>query len=179
MEEAKTPAENIYPELPPEEQKPDVPEKAEEEAEALRAELAKTEEEIATLKQVLHAKEQQATELRKALGITPLSQLKAEINKVQSSQAYKKTSETLKSAGQATASVFNTIGTSVSSKFSEMKNSPTFKSFEEKVEGVSTSIMAKVSGTTKDDSKGDAVYTEEPDDNPITQQPSHVDEVPM
>lgn len=35
--------------------------------------------------------------------------------------SYKKTSETLKSAGQATASVFNTIGSSVSSKFSEMK----------------------------------------------------------
>ena len=45
------------------------------------------EDEIATLKQVLHAKEQHASELRKALGINTLSQLKAEINKVQSSQA--------------------------------------------------------------------------------------------
>lgn len=46
-----------------------------------------TEEEIGTLKQVLQAKEQYAAEIRKELGITPLAQLKAEINKVQSSQA--------------------------------------------------------------------------------------------
>jgi len=45
------------------------------------------EEEISTLKQVLTAKEHRASELRKILGITPLSQIKAELNKVQSSQA--------------------------------------------------------------------------------------------
>jgi len=119
-----------------------------------QSELFKIEEEIATLKQVLTAKEQRAAELRKLIGITPLSQLKAELNKVQNTQAYQKTSETLKSATQATASAFTSFGSSMSSKFSEMKNSNTFKSFEEKMEGVGSSIMAKVQGSMTRDRSG-------------------------
>ena len=100
----------------------------------LKKELDKTEEEINTLRQVLTAKEQHAAELRKSLGMTTLGQMKAEITRIQSSQAYQKTQETLKSSGQATASFFSSIGSSVSTRFSEMKNSNTFKSLEERSE---------------------------------------------
>uniref|UniRef100_H2YZZ2 Tumor protein D52 n=1 Tax=Ciona savignyi TaxID=51511 RepID=H2YZZ2_CIOSA len=145
--------------------------------EELLQDLAKTEEEIDTLRQVLTAKEKHAAEIRKLLGLTPLGILKADISKLQSSQAYKKTSETLRSAGQATANVFNSLGSSVSMKFSEMKNSPTFKSFEEKVEGVGSNIMAKVSGTPKDTPV--ATPDTEAPQTPITQQPHAADDLPM
>ncbi|XP_076807915.1 tumor protein D52-like isoform X2 [Clavelina lepadiformis] len=174
-----TPADNIYPDLSqPENQSMPPPVSVEEARKAeLEQELAKTEEEIATLRQVLLAKEQHAAELKKELGITPLGQLKAELNKVQSSQAYKKTSETLKSAGHATAEAFNTFGSTMSTKFSEMKNSPTFKSFEEKVEGMGTSIMAKVSGTSREGSAGNTPTGDVPSKDPVTEQP-HVTENP-
>jgi len=140
-----------------------------------QTELVKIEEEIATLKQVLTAKEQRAAELRKMIGITPLSQFKAELNKVQSTQAYQKTSETLKNAGQATASVFSSFGNSMSSKFSEMKNSNTFKSFEEKMEGVGSTIMAKVQGSMGREREGSVNSGEglngANNDQPVVQQP--------
>jgi hypothetical protein len=140
----------------------------------LRKELEKTEEEINTLRQVLTAKEQHAAELRRHLGLTTLSQMKAEIAKIQSSQAYQKTQETLKSSGQATASFFSNIGSSVSTRFSEMKNSPTFKSFEERVEGVGTTIMSKVSGAPGKD--GMPATEKTPSDGaPVTEQPNNVD----
>lgn len=140
----------------------------------LKKELDKTEEEINTLRQVLTAKEQHAAELRKSLGMTTLGQMKAEIARIQGSQAYQKTQETLKSSGQATASFFSSIGSSVSSRFSEMKNSTTFKSLEEKVEGVGTTIMAKVTGNTPATSPTDNNGAALPSDAtaPVTQQPN-------
>ncbi|XP_077975859.1 uncharacterized protein LOC120340715 isoform X1 [Styela clava] len=159
----------------------------------LRQELIKTEEEINTLRQVLQAKEVYAADLRKKLGLTPLNQLsqsfKAELNKVQSSNAYqstsqkvtelnekivhsdyyKKTSETLKSAGQSTASAISSLGSSMSQKLSEMKNSQAFKSFEEKVEGVGSTIMAKVSGTGVE--KSPETAEEATEITPVTTQP--------
>lgn len=142
----------------------------------LKKELDKTEEEINTLRQVLTAKEQHAAELRKSLGMTTLGQMKAEITRIQSSQAYQKTQETLKSSGQATASFFSSIGSSVSTRFSEMKNSNTFKSLEERVEGVGTSIMAKVTGNTPATSPTDNGATltgEGTAASPVTQQPNN------
>ncbi|XP_072304861.1 tpd52 like 2b isoform X3 [Eucyclogobius newberryi] len=71
----------------------------EEEAEDLRTELAKVEEEITTLRQVLSAKERHSTELKRKLGLSPLNELKQNINKtlldVQTSNAYVRTSEKL------------------------------------------------------------------------------------
>nr|CAB3267180.1 tumor protein D54 [Phallusia mammillata] len=193
-------ADPIYPDLSTQPSAPEIPledQASDDEREKMFQELKKIEEEIATLRQVLTAKEQQASNLKKELGINAMGQLKAEINKVQSSQAYqstqakmtemnekvvsseyyKKTQETLKSAGQATVGVFNTIGSSMSTKFSEMKNSPTFKSFEEKVEGVGTSIMAKVSGAPREGGESEA--TSPTDAEPVTKQPQHTDDVPM
>jgi len=148
----------------------------------LKKELDKTEEEINTLRQVLTAKEQHAAELRKSLGMTTLGQMKAEIARIQSSQAYQKTQETLKTSGQATASFFSSIGSSVTSRFSEMNmtrgnwNSPTFKSLNEKIEGAGTTIMAKVSGntgpaTTPTDNNGGTVNNSS---DPVTEQPNNI-----
>ncbi|XP_051516729.1 tpd52 like 2b isoform X2 [Myxocyprinus asiaticus] len=53
----------------------------EEEAEELRLELTKVEEEIHTLRQVLSAKERHAAELKRKLGLSPLSELKQNITK--------------------------------------------------------------------------------------------------
>ncbi|KAM4738185.1 tpd52 like 2b isoform 3-T3 [Anableps anableps] len=133
----------------------------EEEAEELRIELTKVEEEINTLRQVLSAKERHASELKRKLGLSPLNELKQNITKswqdVQTSQAYKKTQETLSEAGQKTTAALNTLGTAISRRLGDMRalpfsnsfssnysirhsismpamrNSPTFKSFEDKV----------------------------------------------
>ncbi|XP_017540037.1 tpd52 like 2a isoform X3 [Pygocentrus nattereri] len=71
----------------------------EEEALELQLELTKVDDEIQTLKQVLTAKERHAGELRRRLGISPLSEIKNNITKgwheVQSSNAYMRTSQTL------------------------------------------------------------------------------------
>ncbi|XP_075032747.1 tumor protein D54 isoform X7 [Mixophyes fleayi] len=121
------------------------------EAEELRNELVKVEEEILTLRQVLAAKERHATELKRKLGQTPLNQLKINLSKgiqeVQMSTAYKKTQETLSSAGQKTSAALSNVGSAISRRLGDMssysirhsismpamRNSTTFKSFEERV----------------------------------------------
>ncbi|XP_031139703.1 tpd52 like 2b isoform X9 [Sander lucioperca] len=129
----------------------------EEEAEELRTELTKVEEEINTLRQVLSAKERHATELKRKLGLSPLTELKQNLTKswqdVQTSNAYlrtteklgewnervtsldlyKKTQETLSQAGQKTSAALTTVGTVISKRLGDMRNSATFKSFEDKV----------------------------------------------
>ncbi|XP_035278148.1 tumor protein D53 isoform X6 [Anguilla anguilla] len=121
---------------------------SEEEREEIQTELIKLEEEISTLKQVLAVKEKRQSELRQKLGISPLNELKLNINKswteMQTSTAYKKTSETLTTAGQKTTAAFSTLGTAISRKFGDMRNSPSFKTFEEKVESTVSTLKTKV-----------------------------------
>ncbi|TKS76510.1 Tumor protein D54 [Collichthys lucidus] len=119
----------------------------EEEAEELRTELTKVEEEINTLRQVLSAKERHATELKRKLGLSPLNELKQNISKswqdVQTSNAYvrtaeklgewnervasldlyKKTQETLSQAGQKTSAALTTVGTVISKRLGDMRTS--------------------------------------------------------
>ncbi|KAM3728634.1 Uncharacterized protein ACO02O_05173 [Dirofilaria immitis] len=67
------------------------------EKELIREELKKTEEEINTLRQVLVARQKHASDLKRKLGISPLTEFTADINQslqhVKESQAYQKTSE--------------------------------------------------------------------------------------
>ncbi|XP_022618843.1 tumor protein D54 isoform X4 [Seriola dumerili] len=132
----------------------------EEEAEELRIELTKVEEEINTLRQVLSAKERHATELKRKLGLSPLNELRQNLTKswqdVQTSNAYKKTQETLSQAGQKTSAALTTVGTAITRRLGDMRalpfsnsfsnysirhsismpamrNSATFKSFEDKM----------------------------------------------
>ncbi|XP_076840005.1 tpd52 like 2b isoform X2 [Brachyhypopomus gauderio] len=121
----------------------------EDEAEELRIELTKVEEEIQTLRQVLLAKERHASELKRKLGLSPLNELKQNISKgwqdVQTSNAYlsasatlddithsdvyKKTQETLSQAGQKTSAAFTTMGSAISRKLGDMRALPFSNSF--------------------------------------------------
>ncbi|KAK7128682.1 hypothetical protein R3I94_017046 [Phoxinus phoxinus] len=114
----------------------------EEEAEELRLELTKVEEEIHTLRQVLSAKERHSAELKRKLGLSPLTEFKQNITKswqdvqtsnayvsasstlddIASSEVYKKTQETLSQAGQKTSAALSTVGTAISRKLGDMSN---------------------------------------------------------
>ncbi|XP_029974689.1 tumor protein D54 isoform X2 [Salarias fasciatus] len=120
-----------------------------EEAEELRVELTKVEEEINTLRQVLSAKERHATELKRKLGLSPLNELKQNLTKswqdvqtsnaylsasatlddITRSEAYKKTQETLSQAGQKTSAALSTVGTAISRKLGDMRALPFSNSF--------------------------------------------------
>ncbi|XP_008317171.2 tpd52 like 2b isoform X2 [Cynoglossus semilaevis] len=137
----------------------------EEEAEELRTELSKVEEEINTLRQVLSAKERHAIELKRKLGLSTLEELKQNLSRswqdVQTSNAYKKTQETLTQAGQKTSAALTTMGSAISRRRGDMRNSATFKSFEDKV----GNLKYKVVGT-----KGNGDVVSSPTDSTPTQE---------
>ncbi|GMR31719.1 hypothetical protein PMAYCL1PPCAC_01914, partial [Pristionchus mayeri] len=112
------------------------------ERELIKEELKKTEDEILTLRQVLNARQKHASELKRKLGLSPLSELTQDINKslkgVTESDAYKQTSE----VAAATAET-------VKSKFNDMRNSSIFKSFESKLGTAYTT--AKMTASTSID----------------------------
>ncbi|XP_036411315.1 tumor protein D52 isoform X4 [Megalops cyprinoides] len=96
----------------------------EEEQEELRSELAKVEDEIQTLSQVLAAKEKHVAEIKRKLGITPLNEFKQNITKswqeVTTSTAYRKTSETLTQASQKATAAFSSVGSAISRKLEDV-----------------------------------------------------------
>nr|XP_031543464.1 tumor protein D54 isoform X1 [Vicugna pacos] len=123
------------------------------EEEELRAELAKVEEEIVTLRQVLAAKERHCGELRRKLGLSALEGLKQNLSrgwhdvqvssayvktseklgewneKVTQSDLYKKTQETLSQAGQKTSAALSTMSSAISRKLGDMRARPFSHSF--------------------------------------------------
>ncbi|XP_070237486.1 tumor protein D54 isoform X3 [Bos mutus] len=139
------------------------------EAEELRAELTKVEEEIVTLRQVLAAKERHCGELKRKLGLSTLEGLKQNLSRswhdMQVSNAYKKTQETLSQAGQKTSAALSTMGSAISRKLGDMRarpfshsfssshsirhsismpamrNSATFKSFEDRVGTIKSKVV--------------------------------------
>ncbi|XP_051950320.1 tumor protein D52-like isoform X6 [Xyrauchen texanus] len=121
-----------------------------EEAEELQLELTKVDDEIQTLRQVLTAKERHAAELKRRLGLSPLTEIKQNFTKgwheVQCSNAYKRTQETLSQAGQMTSTVFSTMGSAIRNRLGEMRSSPSFKSFEDKVENMKYKVMGRSNG---------------------------------
>ncbi|XP_063319257.1 tpd52 like 2b isoform X9 [Pelmatolapia mariae] len=149
---------------------PPPPGLTEEEAEELRTELTKVEEEINTLRQVLCAKERHAAELKRKLGLNPLNELRQNLTRswqdVQTSNAYKKTQETLSQAGQKTTAALSTMSTALSKKIGDMRalpfsnsfsnysirhsismpamrNSSTFKSFEDKMGNLKYKVVGQ------------------------------------
>ncbi|XP_027501730.1 tumor protein D54 isoform X3 [Myiozetetes cayanensis] len=145
------------------------------EEEELRSELAKVEEEIGTLRQVLAAKERHCGELKRKLGLTPLDGLKQNLSKswhdVQVSNAYKKTQETLSQAGQKTSAALSNVGSVISRKLGDMRahsishslssysirhsismpamrNSATFKSFEDRVGTIKNRVVGSRENST-------------------------------
>uniref|UniRef100_A0A9J7ZAN1 Tumor protein D52 n=1 Tax=Cyprinus carpio carpio TaxID=630221 RepID=A0A9J7ZAN1_CYPCA len=156
----------------------------EEEQAELHSELAKVEDEIQTLSQVLAAKEKQVADIKRKLGITPLNEFKQNLSKgwqeVTTSTAYKKTSETLSQVGQKATTAFSSVGSAISRKLEDvsirsiqhsasmpvMRNTPTFKSFEEKVETLKTKISP--TPTTGDIEE---VSESTPDGEPVAEHP--------
>ncbi|XP_077861913.1 tumor protein D52-like isoform X5 [Saccoglossus kowalevskii] len=122
----------------------------EEEKEALRIELNKTEEEISTLKQVLHAKENRVGEIKRKLGLTPMNQFSKSVKQswtsVQQSSAYTKTKTGLTSASQKTGAAFSSFGSAVSKKMGEIRGSNAFKSMEEKTSSFASTVKTVVTG---------------------------------
>uniref|UniRef100_A0A672L7W5 Tumor protein D54-like n=1 Tax=Sinocyclocheilus grahami TaxID=75366 RepID=A0A672L7W5_SINGR len=114
----------------------------EEEAEEIQVELTKVEDEIQTLRQVLVAKERHAAELKRRLGISPLSEIKQNFTKgwhevqcsnayltasatfeeIGRSDAYKRTQETLSQAGHVTSAAFSSVGSAIRNQFGEMSS---------------------------------------------------------
>ncbi|XP_042585596.1 tpd52 like 2a isoform X2 [Cyprinus carpio] len=114
----------------------------EEEAEEIQVELTKVEDEIQTLRQVLVVKERHATELKRRLGIGPLSEIKQNFTKgwhevqcsnayltasatfeeIGRSDAYKKTQETLSQAGHMTSAAFSSMGSAIRNRFGEISS---------------------------------------------------------
>ncbi|TWW57075.1 Tumor protein D53 -like protein [Takifugu flavidus] len=111
------------------------------EVDHLRTELAKMEEEIHTLRQVLLAKEKNATEIRRQLGLGPFSHLKQNLAKgwhdVQSSAPYLSASATLEDigqsdiclrtrvglshAGQVTSAALSNVGVAITRRLADMR----------------------------------------------------------
>ncbi|KAM7090613.1 tumor protein D54 isoform X4 [Ciconia boyciana] len=142
------------------------------EEEELRSELAKVEEEIGTLRQVLAAKERHCGELKRKLGLTPLDGLKQNLSKswhdvqvsnayvktseklgewndkVTQSDFYKKTQETLSQAGQKTSQALSNVGSVISRKLGDMRNSATFKSFEDRVGTIKSRVVGSRENST-------------------------------
>ncbi|KAM9648291.1 tumor protein D54 isoform 21-T21 [Morphnus guianensis] len=143
------------------------------EEEELRSELAKVEEEIGTLRQVLAAKERHCGELKRKLGLTPLDGLKQNLSKswhdvqvsnaylsasstledwnekLTQSEAYKKTQETLSQAGQKTSAALSNVGSAISRKLGDMRNSATFKSFEDRVGTIKSRVVGSRENSTE------------------------------
>ncbi|XP_065326915.1 tumor protein D52 isoform X2 [Pelmatolapia mariae] len=159
-----------------------MPDLTEEERQELQEELAKVEDEIQTLSQVLASKDKQLAEIKRKLGITPLNELKQNITKtwqeVTASTAYRRTSETLSQASLKATAAFTNMGSAITRKLEDVRNAPTFKSFEEKVETLKTKMTPSPSTSeTGIQDGGDSPTAEaslnQPDNSPSQEEPMH------
>ncbi|XP_041974970.1 tumor protein D54 isoform X3 [Aricia agestis] len=143
-----------------------------EQAEQLRAEwsreLARVEEEIATLRTVLQSKIRQSSELKRKLGITVWKEITEDVNQgiknvkeshvyktvetrvaaltqaVTESPIYQKTESVIKTTAEKTTSIFGGITAGVTSKLGQMRNSESFRSIEERVGSAYDNVKGKV-----------------------------------
>ncbi|XP_068589269.1 tumor protein D54-like [Cebidichthys violaceus] len=110
----------------------------------LRIELAKIEEEIQTLRQVLLVREKYATDIRRQLGISPLNNIKQNLSKgwqdvqtsapylsasatledISNSNIYMRTRESLTHAGQVTSSALSNMGVTITRRLADMRALP-------------------------------------------------------
>lgn len=123
-----------------------------EQVEQLRAEwsqeLARVEDEIATLRTVLQSKIRQSSELKRKLGITVWKEITEDVNQglknVKESQVYQKTESVIKSTAEKTTSILGGITAGVSHKLGQMRNSDSFRSIEERVGTAYENVKGKV-----------------------------------
>lgn len=97
-----------------------VTEPTEEQRQSWGDELDKVQEEMRTLRLVLQAKLRRSSELKHNLGITQFDEIKSDLTTtlkaIQESDAYVKTTTTLKSAGQKTGQVFSSTAFTIKEK---------------------------------------------------------------
>ncbi|KAL3974805.1 hypothetical protein ACER0C_023431 [Sarotherodon galilaeus] len=116
----------------------------EEDLDALRFELTKTEDEIQTLRQVLLAKEQYAADIRRQLGMSPLGNIKQSLSKgwqevqtsapyltasatlddISHSSVYVRTRDSLSHAGQVTSAAMSSVGVVITRRLAQMRALP-------------------------------------------------------
>ncbi|KAM9342061.1 tumor protein D54-like [Pholidichthys leucotaenia] len=116
----------------------------EEDLDTLRFELLKTEEEIHTLRQVLLAKEKYAADIRRQMGMSPLSNIKqslakgwqevqtsgpylsasATLDDISHSSVYVKTRDSLSHAGLVTSAAMSSVGVAITRRLAEMRALP-------------------------------------------------------
>ncbi|XP_076326375.1 tumor protein D54-like isoform X1 [Tachypleus tridentatus] len=137
----------------------------------LEQELAKTEEEITTLRHVLAAKIRKAQELKQMLGISVWKEFKDDVGQsikniqempvykgissklsewntaITRAPIYQRTTNTLKTAGEKSTVALGNFGANMTRKLGELKNSQTFRSFEEKVGSAYDNVKTKLSGS--------------------------------
>lgn len=100
-------------------------------------ELARVEEEIATLRTVLTSKVRHASELKRKLGITVWREITDDVNHslktVKESNVYQKTESAIKTTAEKTSSILGGLTSGITSKLSQMKKSDSYRSIEERV----------------------------------------------
>lgn len=134
-----------------------------------KQELQKTEEEIDTLRRVLASKLRHGQELKRKLGITVWQEVQSDLaegvkavkestavkklneaivtveDKLAENPAFRKTSETLKSASDKSAAAFQSFAGETRKKMGELRNTAAFKSVEGAVTNVVTVVKTKAS----------------------------------
>ncbi|XP_039460446.1 tumor protein D54-like isoform X4 [Oreochromis aureus] len=116
----------------------------EEDLDALRFELTKTEDEIQALRQVLLAKEQYAADIRRQLGMSTLGNIKQSLSKgwqevqtsapyltasatlddISHSSVYVRTRDSLSHAGQVTSAAMSSVGVVITRRLAQMSCNP-------------------------------------------------------
>ncbi|XP_011497082.1 PREDICTED: tumor protein D54 [Ceratosolen solmsi marchali] len=141
------------------------------------AELARIEDEIQTLKEVLTSKMRMAQELKRKLGISMWKELTEDVNQsfknVKESQVYQNVGEKLgrftrtvsenslfqktefvfKSTAEKTTSILGGFGSGFSTKIGQMRNSDSFKSLEEKVGCAYENVKGRVTPSRSNSSQ--------------------------
>jgi len=112
-------------------------------------ELARVEEEIATLRTVLTSKVRLASELKRKLGITVWKEISDDVNQglknVKDSQVFQTTQSALKNTAEKTTSIFGGLTSGITSKLSQMKKSDSYRSIEERVGSAYENVKGRVS----------------------------------
>ncbi|XP_047235291.1 tumor protein D54-like isoform X7 [Girardinichthys multiradiatus] len=145
----------------------------EDDLDSLRFELTKTEDEIQTLRQVLMAKEKYAADIRRQLGMSPLSNVKQNLSKgwqevqtsapyltasatledISNSSVYVRTRDGLSQAGQVTSAALSNVGVAITRRLAQMSLSHTISvpsmrhsSTFKSIEEIVGSVKDKVTG---------------------------------
>ncbi|XP_075236241.1 uncharacterized protein LOC142333169 isoform X2 [Lycorma delicatula] len=160
------------------------PEEQEKQKQEWSAELAKVEEEIATLRHVLAAKVKISQELKRKLGFSVWKEFQDDMSQgiknvkesnvyqnveekfgqfgraVTEAPIYQKTESVIKTTAEKTTSLLGGIGSGLTTKLGQLKNSDSFRSFEEKVGSAYENTKVTTSRSNSMQSFEDAVREE-------------------